>query len=756
VAAADSAAFGASLDVVRRGLLLSYGMWPLGALGVALTLKLLSAEVAWAYVVVLVWAGALGGAVSSPAVAYVFKREIEPLRAHLARAIEDPDRRGAAARPLSLVWKLQGTVLLTTVVPVIMMLSVVHRQVDLSLVDFVHEQQAAWLARAAEAGPGLALGAPVSARDGAWALLDAASGAALAGRPEAVPVLDPVAFALDETGRGTTADHVYAWRRIDDGRGVLVAALPRSALGGQAAAPELLGLLALAIALACSAAWIVTRDLGRGIGALRAEADRIAGGDLSRADVYESEDELGELGRAFDRMRQALRETVGRVATAADRVERATAEMAAVGSAVAESAADQERAVVQARQSTDAVREQATGITDSAQELSASVEESSSSILEMGAAGEELNHTASVLSGKVDEVSTSIEQMIRGVAEMARHVEGLSEAAIETQSSVEEMAGSMREVDANAAETARLSAQVVAVAEGGRERVQETIAGMEAIRDATDTAEQVIRGLGERAKEIGAIVDVIDDVADETNLLALNAAIIAAQAGEHGRAFSVVADEIKELADRVMSSTKEIGTLIRAVQAETAAATAAIERGSESVWAGVERSAQAGESLEAITRTARESGRRIGEIVQAVQEQTRAAAHVRELMERVRSSVEQLRTATREQEQGTEVVLSGTATMRDVAQQVHRTTEEQARGGNQIRAGIEVVRQAVERIYQALQDQGHACQQSAQYMGRVAAGARANHESAAQMERSTTDLRAAAQSLRAEIHRFRL
>ncbi|MCX5737632.1 MAG: methyl-accepting chemotaxis protein, partial [Proteobacteria bacterium] len=260
------------------------------------------------------------------------------------------------------------------------------------------------------------------------------------------------------------------------------------------------------------------------------------------------------------------------------------------------------RGIAQASESTAAIRERVTGITGSAQALSASVEESSSSILQMGAAGEELSQTASVLSTRVEEVSSSIEEMIRGVAEMGRHVEGLSDAAVDTQSSISQMAGSMREVDTNASETARLSAQVVAVAEGGREKVQQTIAGMEAIRDATDVAEKVIRGLGARANEIGAIVNVIDDVADETNLLALNAAIIAAQAGEHGRAFSVVADEIKELADRVMASTKEIGSLIRAVQNESVAATAAIERGAESVWAGVERSAEAGESLEAITR----------------------------------------------------------------------------------------------------------------------------------------------------------
>src|SRR5262249_23058175 len=136
-------------------------------------------------------------------------------------------------------------------------------------------------------------------------------------------------------------------------------------------------------------------------------------------------------------------------------------------------------------------------------------------------------------------------------------------------------------------------------------------------------------------------------------------------------------------------------------------------------WMGVERSAEAGESLEAITRTARESGSRIAEIVQAVQEQTRAANHVQGLMERVRVGVDQLRHATTEQEQGHELVLRGTSGMRDVAQQVHRTTEEQARGSNQIRAGIEVVRAAVEQIYRALQDQSAACEQSAEFMAQV-------------------------------------
>jgi methyl-accepting chemotaxis protein len=279
---------------------------------------------------------------------------------------------------------------------------------------------------------------------------------------------------------------------------------------------------------------------------------------------------------------------------------------------------------------------------------------------------------------------------------------------------------------------------------------------MDAIRVATETAEQVIRSLGGRAKEIGAVVNVIDDVADETNLLALNAAIIAAQAGEHGKAFSVVADEIKDLADRVLASTKEIGILIRSVQEESTNAIGAIEQGTQSVASGVDLSAEAGVSLEEITRASRDSGMRIQEILSAVRGQSRAASHVVELMERVRDGVEEIQGAAREQERGNTVVYRSATTMRDVAQQVRGTTEEQARGSSRIRESVEGIRDAVEQINSALQEQSAACRSAVDFLGEVYTRTQSNEESAIQMEHATKGLRQQTEDLQHDLQRFRL
>jgi methyl-accepting chemotaxis protein len=724
---------------------------------------------------VVQFGGLAAGFLAGSFLLFLCKRMIAPLRNALAARIPDPAVRRSLVIPVSLRTKLLVSVSGVAILPVVFAVLLAHTEATRALRDFTIGWQAGMLdaARARlESGSLDGAFAPgASSAPGSGELpVPIEIGVVDLSAPLASPVggklEDDVlasfarAIAEGETSGNTArlrSAYVVSWRALPDRR-ILLALSPSERLRlDQAGLWTVFVLLLVAsTSVAGALAWLLAQDVSRATDALRGEAERLSSGDLRRGEVVESEDELGELSRSFEAMGSSLRATVRRVSEAADRVEATAGEMAGVSEAVSSVTADQVRGIQQTTTSMEEINRQVRGIADSSQRLNVSVEESSSSILELGAAGEELNETALVLSGKVNEVSSSIEQMVRSVKQVLENTESLSEAAVETSSSMGEMATSMREVDASAEETARLSNQVVASAETGQAKMVQTIEGMEAIREATETAERVIRNLGHRTREIGAIVDVIDDVADETNLLALNAAIIAAQAGEQGKAFSVVADEIKELADRVLASTKEIGGLIRAVQEEGSNAIGAIEKGAASVASGVDLSAEAGESLEEITRASRQSGTRIAGIVSAVREQARAASHVVELMERVREGVEQIRAAAAEQDRGNEVVHSSSVALREVAQQVRGTTEEQARGSGRIRESVEGVREAVEQINSALQEQSNACRSAVELLEGVYTRTRSNEESARRLDAVAKSLLHQAEALRHDVQRFEI
>jgi methyl-accepting chemotaxis protein len=564
--------------------------------------------------------------------------------------------------------------------------------------------------------------------------------------------------ASGEAGDSRALDtpHSFAWRRR--GETWLVAATPLAALAadGQGAAWPLLALLLLVLAAALGVSGLLVRDVSGATAQLLAQLERVRGGDLRAVEPLGSDDELGELGLAVARMSEALRATLARAAAATGRVDEAAGQISEIGAAVAAASAGQVSGLERAAAATAAIDRQATGIAESSETLTRSVEEASSSVLELGAAAEQLNHTARALNGQVDNVSGSLEQMVRSVAYVGESTQVLAEATFETSSSLAEMTQSMREVDGHAVETARLSTQVVEFAETGRERVRRTVESMESIRSATEGARRVIQGLSGRVVDIGKVVDVIDEVADETNLLALNAAIIAAQAGEQGRAFSVVAEEIKDLADRVFSSTKEIAALIRSVQEESANAAEAIEHGTARVREGVELSAGAGAALEEITAAARDCGQRTQEIVSAVREQARATAHVGELMERVSTRVGEIRTAGVEQSHAAEVVTRSAVVMREVAHQTLRTTEEQARGSARIRDGMEAVRDVVDRIHAALREQSEACRSAVTFLHQIHERTLSHEESAQRLGDTTRTLQHQAGGLRADLQRFRL
>jgi methyl-accepting chemotaxis protein len=227
-----------------------------------------------------------------------------------------------------------------------------------------------------------------------------------------------------------------------------------------------------------------------------------------------------------------------------------------------------------------------------------------------------------------EEISSSSTQMSQGASSQQDQTAQVATAMQEMTSTVAEVSESSRK----AADSARSAAEV---AKQGGNMVQEVLVTMRSIASSVGATAQKIQELGKSSDQIGKIIGVIDDIADQTNLLALNAAIEAARAGEQGRGFAVVADEVRKLAERTTKATKEIAQMIESVQKETGSAVTQMQAGTKQVEVGVATTAKAGASLEEIIKAAQLVGDMVTHIATASTQQASTAEQVSSNMEQI-------------------------------------------------------------------------------------------------------------------------
>ena len=410
---------------------------------------------------------------------------------------------------------------------------------------------------------------------------------------------------------------------------------------------------------------------------LAATIKAVAEGDLStKAEVkveevkVKSKDEIGEMARQFNLVMQQVSEIGMTVNGMVDQLGSVVSKVQHSASTMADSSAELLTASTEAGKATAGIatgsQQVAKGATDQAQ-------------------------SAEQTRGSMQELSKAIEQIAAGSVEQAKAIQ-------ETAAIVTQVSKATGEVAKSAQSAANSSRETKDIAVKGMAAVEETVAGMDRIRGAVDAASTKIADLGKQSQEIGKIVAVIDDIAAQTNLLALNAAIEAARAGEQGRGFAVVADEVRKLAERVTDATKEIGGLVETIQTGVSDSVQATQQGTKEVEAGAKLADASGMALKTILSSVEKVGQQLEQISAATEEVSAAADSMVKAIDRVSSSVEQNTAAAEEMTAQSGEVGNSMESVSAAAQESSAAAEEASAAAEEISAQVQQVSSSSQRL----------------------------------------------------------
>ena len=400
------------------------------------------------------------------------------------------------------------------------------------------------------------------------------------------------------------------------------------------------------------------------------ELQALAQGDLTRSLTIQSQqipvsgnDEVGQLATAFNTIVSRLQEAGQAFSDMTLRLGTAVSQVASSATSVTSASSQLADAAVQAGQATS----------------------------QIAATVQQVARGTSQQTEAITKTAGSVEQMKRAIDGVAQGAQEQGSAVTRAATVTSQLSATIQQVTGNAEAVSRDSAAAAAAARDGARKVEDTVQGMNTIKAKVGASAMKVQEMSERSDQIGVIVETIDDIASQTNLLALNAAIEAARAGEHGKGFAVVADEVRKLAERSSTATKEIGGLIRGIQSTVSEAMRAMDEGGQEVEQGMRKAAEAGQALANILEAA-----------EAVRQQAEAARQASERMgslstemvnatDTVSAVVEENTAATEEMAAGAGSVMQSIENIASVSEENSAAVEEVSASAEEMSAQVEEV-----------------------------------------------------------------
>ncbi len=460
---------------------------------------------------------------------------------------------------------------------------------------------------------------------------------------------------------------------------------------------------------------------------------KIAGGDLSRTVSVGSNDEIGVMGHALENMVNNFKGLIGQTKDSTHRVAMSAEDISKRSNQIAVSAEKESGAMEETTDSMELMAASIAVVAKSTESLAINVDETSATIGEVASSIEQVGKNADVMAASVEETSATIEEMISSteqassnisfmtesvgetsikvnnmllsVEQISRETESLKHVVAESSGTIEEMMRTVREVADKIVTANRLSQNAYRDADQGGKGIYQSIESLQNMGTSTEKTMATIEDLRKRSEEIGSIVEVIDEIADQTNLLALNAAIEAARAGDAGKGFAVVADEIRKLAERSMGATREIGSLIKQVQGETATAVKAAEETYHEGKEGMALAAGSRDSFNNIIEAVKETSQIMEGIARSADELSKATGQVMNYIVNMNNSSAEVANAVKTQADSAGSMRNIVENMNRHAQQVNVSTKEQAIGGKQIRGALERMKTVVHEVNIAVKEQ---------------------------------------------------